>query len=223
MTRNPKPDVADASIGTSFQEYRRRDSRRTSECLDTLPPQEDARYVRIDTSRYTSREFHELEKAKLWPRVWQMVCREEHIPHAGDFYVYEIVDKSLLVVRQADASIKAFYNSCLHRGRQLATGSGHATQLRCPFHGFTWHLDGQLKEIPCRWDFPDVKDHDCALPEVHVGTWGGWVFINMSAQPEPLAKYLGPLPSHFANWGLDHSYLGAHVCARSEVQLEGNA
>ena len=211
MKSNSKAKRSDRSIGTDFQEYLRRDNRRTPDTLAPSPPVVDPSYDRIDVARYTSREFHEVEKSKLWPRVWQMACREEHIPHPGDFTVYDIADKSFVIVRQLDGSIKAFYNSCLHRGRPLVTAPGSTKQLRCPFHGFTWKLDGQLQDIPCRWDFPHVKDEDCALPEAHVDTWGRWVFINMSPQPIPLREYLGPLPSHFAEWGLERSYLGAHV------------
>ena len=79
-------------------------------------------------------------------------------------------------MRQQDRTIKAFYNSCLHRGRMLVTHPGSTQQFRCPFHGFTWAIDGRLKEIPCRWDFPDVKDEHCALPEARVESWAGGCF-----------------------------------------------
>ncbi len=89
----------------------------------------------------------------MWPRVWQMVCREEDITEVGDHIVYEIGDWSFLVMRSEPDRIKAFYNACLHRGRQLRTQSGNVSKLRCPFHGFTWDLDGSLQDVPCRWDF----------------------------------------------------------------------
>ena len=202
----------DPSIGTDFQDYLRRDPRNRGKVLAASPPRESgSTYSSVSAERYTSREFHEREKARLWPRVWQMACREEDIPQPGDYTLYEIVDHSFFLVRQQDGTIKAFYNSCLHRGRMLVTHPGSTQQFRCPFHGFTWTIDGRLKEIPCRWDFPDVKDEHCALPEARVESWGGWVFLNMSADAVPLAEYLGPLPQHFVEWGLDHSYIGVHV------------
>jgi len=72
---------------------------------------------------------------------WQMACREEEIPEVGDSIVYDITDISILVVRVSKTEIKAYYNACLHQGRQLRDGPSHNTELRCPFHGFL--LDAQ--------------------------------------------------------------------------------
>ena len=165
----------------------------------------------IPAERYTSREFHELELEKMWTRVWQMVCREEEIPNVGDHVVYEIGDWSLLVMRSAEDRIQGFYNVCLHRGRLLRTQSGNVAKLRCPFHGFTWNLDGSLREVPCAWDFPHVKPEEFGLPEVKVDTWGGFVFVNMDEHAAPLADYLGDLPEEFAAWDYENRWKRAHV------------
>src|SRR5258707_8492039 len=93
----------------------------------------------IPKSRYLAREWLELELEKLFPHTWLMACREEDIHDAGDYYEYVIGDQSILVVRQPDRSIKAFYNACRHRGTRLANGCGHAGEIRCPFHGWRWH------------------------------------------------------------------------------------
>lgn len=159
----------------------------------------------VPRERYTSREFHELEKEKVWKRAWQMACREEDVPEVGDTCVYDICDLSILVVRSAPDTIQAFYNACLHRGRQLREHDGNAHELRCPFHGYCWNLDGSLKQIPCEWDFPHVDSAEWALPEVKVGTWGGFVFINMDPDCEPLLQFLDPIPSYldflkFGEW-----------------------
>ena len=165
----------------------------------------------IPAERYTSRAFHELELEKLWPRVWQMVCREEEIPNVGDHVIYEIGDTSLLVMRSETGRIQGFYNVCLHRGRLLRTQGGNVSKLRCPFHGFTWNLDGSLREVPCAWDFPHVKAEEFGLPEVRIDTWGGFVFLNMDADAPPLAGYLGDLPGEFEGWDYENRYKRAHV------------
>ena len=166
----------------------------------------------IEVARYISREWHEREKEFLWSRVWQFACREEHLASIGSYIVYDIVDQSYLVVRTEDG-IKAYPNVCLHRGRVLKTYDGRCTEFRCPFHGFTWHLDGALKQVPADWDFPQVQGHedDFHLPEVKVGTWGGFVFINPDPDAEPLADFLGVLPAHFERWDFEHRYVSAHV------------
>lgn len=167
----------------------------------------------IPFSRYTSQDFFQQEVDHMWTKVWQWACREEEIPEPGDYTVYEIVDKSVLIVRTSSGAIKAYPNACLHRGTQLkpAGSSGHSKQLRCPFHGFTWSLEGQLVDVPCRWDFPHIQDAEFALPELKVGTWGGFVFINFNPDAEPLEDFLGVLPEHFANWKLEDKFVAMHI------------
>ena len=165
----------------------------------------------VPVSRYTSREFHEIEKEKVWKRVWQMACRDEDIPDVGDTHVYDICDISVLIVRTASDTIKAYFNACLHRGRQLREHHGYASELRCPFHGYCWNLDGSLRTIPAGWDFPHVSPEDFALPELRVGRWGGFVFVNMDADCEPFEDFIGVLSHHFDKWPLDQRYKAAHV------------
>jgi phenylpropionate dioxygenase-like ring-hydroxylating dioxygenase large terminal subunit len=166
----------------------------------------------VAPSRYFDPEFHRLEVERMWGRVWQMACREEQIPNVGDSLVYDVADWSLIVVRTAEEEIRAFHNSCLHRGTQLRTRPGNvASGFRCPFHGMTWNVDGTLREIPCGWDFPHVEPQEFCLPEAQVGTWGGFVFLNFDRQAPPLDAYLGDLPWHFAEWPPEERYLTAHV------------
>ena len=167
--------------------------------------------VGIATSRYFDAEFHRREVEAVWGRTWQMACREEQIPEVGDSLVYEIADWSLIVVRTAPQEIRAFHNSCLHRGTQLRTRPGRVTGLRCPYHGFTWNLDGTLREIPCAWDFPQIDEASFCLPQAKVGTWGGFVFVNIDEQAAPLEDHLEDLPWHFADWPLEDRYLTAHI------------
>jgi len=170
----------------------------------------------IAFERYTSEDVYAQEMQKLWPRVWQWACREEHIPNPGDYYVYDIGRASYIVMRGEDGIIRAFVNSCLHRGMQLcepgSTGRGKRF-LWCPFHGFSWHTDGRLRDVPCRWDFPHIDDAEYRLPEAQVDTWGGFVFINPDPNARPLEEFLGVLPRHFAafNWPLEDRYVEMHV------------
>ncbi len=165
----------------------------------------------IPIDRYISRAWHDAEVANLWSRVWQYTCREEEIPEVGDFHIYEIVRSSYIVIRTARDEIKAYPNSCLHRGRQLKDHDGHCSEIRCPFHGFTWAIDGALKRVPADWDFEHVAADDFSLPECRVGTWAGFVFINPDPDAEPLASYLGEIVEHFADWDLANRYKQAHV------------
>ena len=175
----------------------------------------------IPWSRYTDQAFYDLEMEKMWTKTWQWACREEHIPKQGDYYVYDIGDYSVIVIRGDDNKIRAFVNSCPHRGMQFCdsgeTGSGKQF-LRCPFHGMSWHLDGELREIPCRWDFPHVNEENFKLTEVPSDSWGGFVFINLDRSAKPLNDYMEVLPEHFATWPLQDRYTILHT----EKVLPGN-
>lgn len=170
--------------------------------------------VPLDAKRYTSREFHERELVKLWPKVWQFACREEQILEKGDCYVYDMAERSVLIVRGNDGAIRAFYNSCLHRGRALRTSNGRASELRCPFHGFTWSLEGEFASKPCAWDFKHLQNSEMKLPELRCETWGGFVFVTENPDAPPLREYLGPIPEHFAPYGLERSCTLIHISKR---------
>lgn len=138
----------------------------------------------------------ELEKAKLWPRVWQVACREEELKTTGDYVVYEIADQSIIVVRTAEG-VRAFHNACQHRGRRLVSGCGQVARFHCRFHGWQYQLDGSIARVIDRQDWNDCPGFDDAelhLKAVRVGTWAGFVFINMDPNAEPLPEFLKPVP-----------------------------
>lgn len=147
----------------------------------------------IPASDYYSRDFAELENERLWPRVWQMACREEDIPNVGDFHTYDIVDESIIVVRTRPDEIKAFHNACSHRGRRLTSGCGHVNRLHCRFHGWQFDLDGNPVHVVDREDWGETLcDEEISLVPVKVGSWGGWVYINMDPDSESLEQALSP-------------------------------
>lgn len=169
----------------------------------------------VDTSAYTSQAVHDLEVERVWKKVWQWACRVEEIPNVGDHVVYDIAHLSVIVVRVAEGpgpgAIKAFHNVCLHRGTQLRVDSGNVPQFRCPFHGWTWNLDGSLNWISCDWDFPHVDEAKFSLPEVQLDIWQGFVFINFDDRCEPLHAYLENLPEHFGHFPLEDRFIAIHV------------
>jgi phenylpropionate dioxygenase-like ring-hydroxylating dioxygenase large terminal subunit len=181
-------------------------------CLFTQSPWQGAAMT-IAKARYFDPAFHAAEVEGVWKRCWQMACRAEEIPEAGDVLVYDVAGLSILVVRGDDGNVRAFHNSCLHRGTQLqpAGACTSVTKLRCPYHGWTYGLDGRLEDAPCRWDFPQLGTDAPGLAPVQVGLWGGFVFVNPDPDAGPLLDYLGVLPDHFRSWPLDRRRIGAHV------------
>jgi phenylpropionate dioxygenase-like ring-hydroxylating dioxygenase large terminal subunit len=170
-------------------------------------------YENIPYDRYTSREIFDREMDRVWTKTWQWECREENIRQVGDFVVYDIGRSSILVVRSSPAEIKAFYNSCMHRVTKFnhSFSYGFREEIACPYHGWTWNLDGTIREIPNRWDFSHVNDDDAALSEVRVARWAGFVFINMDPEAVPLEEYLGVAVDHFKNWNMADRYTTIHI------------
>ena len=188
---------------------------------DALPPpavlmMEQPAYLGsapVSVARYFDQGIFEAEIEKIWKKTWQWVCREDHIPEPGDFYTYEVAHLSYVVVRQEDMSVRAFVNSCLHRSTKFKRGEGVGSgdSLRCPYHGWTWSNDGALKSVPCAWDFAHIDPDKTALPQLRVGQWGGFIFINPDAQGPSLEEYLSPLPEHFKDWDIANRHVAVHV------------
>ncbi len=203
-------DVPARSPGPSYQELLDREVNPVPDSLrDNTNPYLGSENISVD--RYLSREFHELEVEHIWKRTWQAVCRETEVAEPGDTHVYDITRLSVIVTRSQAGELKAYHNACLHRGRQLVDENGNYEKFRCPYHAFTWGLDGEFKWAPCKWDFSHIKDEEFGLPEVQVDTWGGWVFINMALDAPPLHEYLGVLPGHFERWKPENGYKMVHV------------
>ncbi|MBV9043475.1 MAG: aromatic ring-hydroxylating dioxygenase subunit alpha [Acidimicrobiia bacterium] len=165
----------------------------------------------IPKERYISREFLDLEMERLWPRVWQIACREEEIPNAGDYVEYDIGDQSILVVRGADGSIGAYYNACLHRGTKLGSGVGSFAEgrIKCSYHGWCYDLSGCVTSVPDREEFPGLP-LDLRLGALRVDTWGGFVFVNMDLDAEPLLDFLDPIPKLLSAYRLDEMRFRAY-------------
>ncbi len=155
-------------------------------------------------ARYTSGHFAALEFERLWPRVWQVACREEEIADVGDFSEYLIGDQSILVVRSAPDVVQAFHNTCLHRGTRLAEGNGHFDDacIRCRYHAWCYDLDGTLTEVVDPEEFAPMPS-GLGLGPVHVDRWGGFVWVNLDPDAMPLLEYLDPLPKLLGPYHLD--------------------
>ena len=216
MVKNAIADPMEAasarSGGRSVQDYLARESKThpTPDYLLTSSPG----FFGTDTipkERYVSSEWHQKEMDHLWTKVWQVACHEHEIPSVGDHTVYEIGKWSFLIVRSSEDKISAFYNACRHRGMKLKTERGNSAQLRCPNHGWTWDLSGELEDMPADWDFTHVDKKHCRLREVRVDTWGGFVFVCMDDSTPPLLEWIDPLPEHFAGAPLEDRQLVTHV------------
>jgi nitrite reductase/ring-hydroxylating ferredoxin subunit len=204
------PETMPRSPGITYQQLLDQDSRPVPDVLRLQSPK-DMGLQRYSVKRYTSAAWHELEVERLWKKVWQFTCREEDIPEPGDHYRYDIAGMSFLIVRTETGELKAYPNACLHRGRMLKEFDGNAAELRCPFHGFCWKLDGQLKDIPADWDFPQINQSEFSLPEIPLAVWAGFIFINPDQSCDPFDAFIKDLAEQFERWNLGGLYKQAHA------------
>jgi phenylpropionate dioxygenase-like ring-hydroxylating dioxygenase large terminal subunit len=179
----------------------------------------------VPRSRYTSTQFGELEFERLWAHVWQVACREEEIAEKGDYCEYLIGDQSILVVRSAFDAVRAYHNTCLHRGTRLAEGTGHFDDecIRCRYHAWRYDLAGRLVEVVDPEEFAPMPPEVC-LSNVRVDRWGGFVWVCLDPAAPSLLEYLDPLPTLLAPYHLDgmriRSYLSTVLPANWKVVVD---
>ena len=179
----------------------------------------------IPAEDYASAEFALLEKERLWPRVWQVACRAEQLPNVGDQFIYEICDESILIIRTSEDKFSAFYNACPHRGRQLVTSPRRAKQIVCPFHGWRFTLEGRCNHVPYRenWD-GKLDDDEIGLSPVKCDVWGGFIFITLDPDSEPLLDFLGEAAERLDPYQFDKQRLrwaaGVDTDANWKLALE---
>ncbi len=158
----------------------------------------------ITGESYYSREFAQKEWDGMWTRIWHIAGRVADIPEAGDFVVHNFLKESVFCVRQNDGSIRAFYNSCAHRGMRLVGQSSSVPSINCPYHGWRYGLDGVLQHAQDAADFP--QGDPCGklgLKELRCDTWGGFVWYSMDPDGLSLADYLAPMPEVYRNYPMD--------------------
>ena len=156
--------------------------------------------VTVPVEAYISEDYARAERDRLWRKIWLQVGRVEELPEVGNYLSYEVLDDSILVVRTAPDTIKAYHNVCPHRGRRLVdvpkgarNATGRKAQFICGYHGWGFNLDGENVRIPHKEDWKGALTDSCTgLKPVNVGTWAGWIFINMDPDCEPLRDYLEP-------------------------------
>jgi Rieske 2Fe-2S family protein len=156
----------------------------------------------LDARRYHAPEVFAAEQERIFAQDWICVGRTEQLERAGDFVLADVAGESIIVTRGADARLRAFYNVCRHRGTRLCTQpSGRfAGSIQCPYHGWTYALDGSLIAARTMTGVPDFERADFPLFEAGAALFEGFVFVSLAPEPEPFAQAFAPLAGRFARW-----------------------
>jgi phenylpropionate dioxygenase-like ring-hydroxylating dioxygenase large terminal subunit len=180
-----------------------------------------ADYARIrDVDRYYSAEFMQREWDHLWTRSWTCAGRTSDIPNPGQYFRYDLGRESFIVTRGQDNVIRAFYNTCQHRGRHLIDNDfGTCTRFVCPFHSWAYDLTGKNVRVTDRGTFKEsTLEGDLNLKPVRCETWAGFVFINMDPAAPPLLEFLAEVPELMSAYRMEDM----HVVKDAVLEIDCN-
>jgi phenylpropionate dioxygenase-like ring-hydroxylating dioxygenase large terminal subunit len=142
---------------------------------------------------YHDPEILRLETDRLFRREWLCMGRLAEMPEPGDYIARDLAGAPVFVIRQRGERVRAFANVCLHRGARLLDGDGHVSRISCPYHSWTYDIDGQLVGAPFMQETPGFDVKASRLVELACETWEGFVYVNADADAEPLAERLAGL------------------------------
>ena len=149
---------------------------------------------------YTSEELLEVEKNKLFTSQWLCLGRIQQIPKPGDYYATEVMGEPLIVVRTNMQTISVLSNVCRHRGSILVRDSGNTDTFTCPYHSWSYNIDGSLRRAPLIIDRPDFEPKKCRLPAFSSEVWGGFIYVNLDGTAPTLASQLEGLSNLIKNY-----------------------
>ena len=143
------------------------------------------------------------EQEKVFSRQWLLVGHQSQIADAGDYFVQNVIGESLILMRDKRGGIHGFFNVCRHRGTRLKEDQcGHASAIQCPYHAWTYGLDGRLIGAPHMDEVPGFNKAEYSLHPVNLGLWEGFIFVNLENNPMPLEKWFAPLAEKFSQWNM---------------------
>jgi len=182
---------------------------------------------------YRSQDFFEVEEERVFGKAWVCVGYTCQVREPGEMFVAVVAGQSLIVTRDKDGRLRAFYNVCRHRGSVLVTQDGKHDIIRCPYHAWGYALDGRCLGTPyfkgmdiseeerAAFDTSEAKEfrkEDYGLLQVRVESWGCFVFVNLDPNARPLSEWLGDLPQRFARFPLDE----LRLVGRRHYQINAN-
>ncbi len=157
---------------------------------------------------YHDPQVLEMEREKIFRSDWLCLGRSEEIAEPGDYMTMRVVDEPILICRKSNGEIAAYSNTCLHRGVEIASGSGNAKEFTCPYHGWLYDLEGQLQGASYMRDSVGFERKNCRLPTLPCATWHGWIFVSLNKDAENFDSYIADFEEKFGYIGMVDMRLG---------------
>jgi len=167
---------------------------------NTRIPFEQARAMPPEV--YTSQHFLDRELSQIFAREWYCVGRASALANPGDYVSAELAGQPIVVLRDRDGALRAMSNVCLHRMSTLLQGRGTVRAIVCPYHAWTYNLDGSLRGAPAMTRNEGFCKEDYRLPQIRCEEWLGWVFVSLNPQAEPVAKRLAQVERLVAGYDM---------------------
>lgn len=165
---------------------------------------------------YSDPEFAALENDRIFRPGWQVVCHVSDVPNAGDWHSLDYIGESVIVVRGGDQQLRAFTNVCRHRGSRLVDGSsGCAKKLVCPYHAWTYDLDGRLTGVPDSASYPTLDKAKAGLVAVDMEVWQGFIFIRLESGGPSVAEMMAPYEDQIAPYRFEELQALGRVTMRT--------
>ncbi|MEM7093625.1 MAG: ring-hydroxylating oxygenase subunit alpha [Actinomycetota bacterium] len=157
----------------------------------------------LHADAYTEQRWFDVDESAIVRRSWQWICHREKLREPGDFVTETVGGMPIVAIRGQDDELRAFYNVCKHRAHELVQGEGRIKNLVCPYHAWSYGLDGQLKAARHTNDLVDFDTDAICLDQVQITEFGGFVYVNLDPTADPLAEQAGDLGAEIARWAPD--------------------
>ncbi len=164
---------------------------------------EPSRSYSLKADAYTQAAWFDADLTKVISRSWQWVCHVEKTRGPGAYLTVQIAGHPIVIVRDKNAVLRAFYNVCKHRAHELLAGEGTTTRIMCPYHAWVYRLDGQLVRAPHTESLQDFDTGEICLDQVQVEEFCGFVFVNLDPDTPSLSSQSGDLESELRHWAPD--------------------
>jgi len=170
---------------------------------------------------FVSPEIFAAETERIFTRRWFCAGHVSRIPNTGDYFLLDAYEENIIILRDQAGEVRAFYNVCRHRGTRVCEGAeGRLSKsIQCPYHAWTYGLDGKLIGAPLMKDVGDFNKDEYPLHTVHLHIWQGLIFLNLAGSPEPFEQSFAPLVEKFKHWrGWDLSKLMSERRVRYDLK-----
>lgn len=156
---------------------------------------------------YVEHRWFEADMKAIIGKTWQWICHAEKLREPGSYVATQVAENPILIVRNKDHSLRAFYNVCKHRAMQLYEGEGKTSKIMCPYHAWTYDLGGQLVRAPETDHLVDFEIKDICLDQVQVEEFCGFIYVNLDLSAPSLSEQSGALGEEINHWAPDANQL----------------